>query len=807
MRRNNNNNTKINTKNTPYLIIVESPSKCIKIEKFLGFQYKCIASNGHIREISKITEKTYEPIFEIIPLKKKHVENMREIISYFSPENIFLGTDDDREGEAIAWHICMTFELPIEKVHRILFHEITEQALKTAVKNPLKIRMNIVLAQHARQILDRLVGFQISPLLTKRMNSSEKQYLSAGRCQTPALRLIYDKVMQKSIGTSSFSKDKYQVTGIFFSQKSLKFNLSEKIETKEQCISFLEKSKYFNHELILENPNKKTKSAPIPFNTSSLLQYANIVLQLSTKETMSYCQQLYQNGYITYMRTESTKYSEMFLLKAKEFIIEKTNSLEYIGDLSKIQNINVDCPHEAIRVTNIYCSCISLDFEKESQKQKEQRQKLYYMIWKRSIQSCMSDYNYKEIVTKITTPIEDVYYQYIVDIPLFLGWYIIEEIKEDNLWKKMGEEQIQKNALLLFLQSAKSPIKYMKIECSIFISEKNRHYTEAGLIHDLEEYGIGRPSTFSIILQNIQDRHYVVKKNIEGEKIKCIDLVLEKEKEIRFIENERIIGMEKNKLVLQELGKLVIEELIPTFHELFSYDYTKKMEMELEKISQSKEKEEENKWNIICSECDKTIKNNTKQWKLEMKQKYRIDDEHELIFMKTGAVIVKTNNKDKTEEYKCVHKNMKFDFEKLRNKEYNLEELLEISNEYLGDYEEYPLYLKKGPYGFYVTWGEKKESLDLGDEIKIENITLEYIITYLQNKKTDLKNKKNKIVRVLNDRISICKGKYGNYIYYKNKDTTSSSPQFYNLKLFPNNYLNCDINEILQWLENTYGII
>ena len=791
-----------------YLLIVESPSKCIKIEKFLGFQYKCIASNGHIREISKITEKTYEPIFEIIPLKKKQVENMREVISYFSPENIFLGTDDDREGEAIAWHICMTFELPIDKVHRILFHEITEQALKNAVKNPLKIRMNIVFAQHARQIL---VGFQISPLLTKRMNSSEKQYLSAGRCQTPALRLIYDKEMQMSKCASS--KEEYQITGLFFSQKSLKFNLSEKIETKEQCISFLEKTKYFNHELILENPNKKTKSAPIPFNTSSLLQYANIVLQLSTKETMSYCQQLYQNGYITYMRTESTKYSEMFLLKAKEFILEKTNSLEYIGDLSNIQNITFDCPHEAILVTNIYCHSISLDFEKESQKQKEQRQKLYYIIWKRSIQSCMSDFIYKEIVAKITAPIE-LYYKYVLEIPLFLGWHIIEEIKEENLWKKMGEEQVQKNALLLFLQSAKSPIKYMKIECSIFISEKNRHYTEAGLIHDLEEYGIGRPSTFSIILQNIQDRHYVVKKNIEGEKIKFVDLVLEKEKEIQFIENERIIGMEKNKLVLQELGKLVIEELISTFHELFSYNYTKKMEIELEKISQSKEKEkekekeEENKWNIICSECDKTIKNNTKQWKTEMKQKYKIDDEHELVFMKTGVLIRKINS-DKTEEYKNVHKNMKFDFEKLRNKEYNLEELLEIPNEKLGEYEDYPLFLKKGPYGYYVIWGEKKESLDLGDEIKIENITLEFVISYLQNKKKkiDLKNKNNKIIRVLNDRISICKGKYGDYVYYKHNDTSSSSPQFYNLKLFPTNYLNCDTIEILHWLENTYGII
>lgn len=784
---------KVNTKNTPYLIIVESPSKCKKIEKFLGFQYKCIASNGHFREISK-TKKTYDPEFEIISTKKKHVENMREIITHFSHENIFLGTDDDREGEAIAWHICMTFELPIEKVHRIIFHEITEPAIKYAVKNPLKIRMNIVFAQHARQVLDRLVGFQISPLLTKRINNGETKHLSAGRCQTPALRLIYDRENIKKDGQIIQS---YQVNGYFFSQKPLKFTLHKKINTKEECICFLEKTREYTHELILETPQQKQIKAPTPFNTSLLLQVANSQLQLSPKQTMLYCQQLYQNGYITYMRTESTNYSETFLSKVHAFILEKTGSPKYI---SSLESSSVLCAHEAIRVTNLHCNYKEISFvvDKETQKDKEQRQKLYQLIWKRSIESCMSEYIFKHILVKITAPFikaeNDYYYTYSLDIPIFLGWKKMEI--EDEV---LREEQMQKNALLLFLQSAKSPIKCMKVEAEVYIPEHNRHYTEAGLIKDLEEYGIGRPSTFSIILQTIQERNYVVKKNIDGQKIKCTDLFLDlttttTKKDIIFIEKERIIGTEKNKLVLQELGKLVIDELIPTFHDLFSYDYTNKMELELDKISNGLEPDK--KWHDICRECDEIIKQNTKEWKKELKQKYDINDEYELVFLKTGAIL---RNKSSS-EYKRIRSNFKIDFHKLHNKEYNLEELLEIPNEYLGEYEGQGVYLKNGPYGYYYICGEKTESIPLDN---VEDITLDYIIGCLKNGKTKIyKNTR----RVLNERISIRKGKYGDYIHYSSA-SSSSSPHFYNLKLFPNNYMICDTKEILQWLENTYGII
>lgn len=278
--------------------------------------------------------------------------------------------------------------------------------------------MNIVLAQHARQVLDRLVGFQISPLLSKRINSGETKYLSAGRCQTPALRLIYDK--EKEIVVEKGTQ--YQVNGFF--SHLLRFELSKRLNTKEECISFLEKSKEFSHELTIEPTQQKNISAPLPFNTSSLLQSANILLHLSPKETMRYCQQLYQAGYITYMRTESIKYSEMYLLKVREYISDKY-SPEFIGDLLLLQNQNLnlnndfDCPHEAIRITNINCNMIICNEDKETTKDKESRQKLYDLIRKRSIESCMSDYIYKQTIAKLTTPLNDSHYKYVLDIPIF----------------------------------------------------------------------------------------------------------------------------------------------------------------------------------------------------------------------------------------------------------------------------------------------------------------------------------------------------------------------------------------------------
>lgn len=789
------NTTKINSKNTPYLVIVESPSKCKKIEKYLGFQYKCIASKGHICGIEKV-KKTYEPVFEILEEKKKHVENMREIISHFLPENIYLGTDDDREGEAIAWHICLVFGLSVETVHRIIFHEITESAIRAAVAFPMKIRMNIVNAQKARQVLDRLVGFQISPLLSKRIAHSDTTFLSAGRCQTPALRLIYDLEQSASKGEIA-----YHTTGYFF-QQNLPTQLSHSFQVEQECITFLEESRHFEHKYTLGQAISKTTTAPLPFCTSSLLQYASSHLHFSPKQTMNYCQILYQNGWITYMRTESIKYSQDFVQKIKEYVTDS----KWLGDLSKVQNYNENNPHEAIRITHLEKRVLhEKDFECELETRDYNRiLALYDKIWLRTLESCGSNYQYKQIAVKITAP-QEYHYLHTIEIPAFLGWKIWTTEEQEFV-----ETQNKQNAIYFFLQNLANKItKPNKIDCKVGFGNKTRHYCEASLIGKLEDLGIGRPSTFASIVETVQERKYVSKQDIEGEKINCIEFSMEFPKgEWQRFEMERIMGQEKNKLVLQPLGKEVVEQLIPTFETLFSYDYTKKMETELDIVSNG-----ELLWTTICQDCDKEIKKCSTEWKTEMKDTYWIDDEHELIFSKHGVLIrkkinmlnepKKENEKDKSKyEYRQV-RNIKIDITKLKNREYTLADLLEIPNECLGKYQGEDLFLKKGPYGAYVTWGENKESIN-NIKKNLWDITMDDILEYLfQPPETKLPPN---VLRVLTDKISIRKGKFGPYIHYK----SALKPEFYNLKPFiqssTTSYMKCDKEILLKWIAESYGI-
>jgi len=775
---------KVNVKNTPYLVIVESPSKCKKIEKFLGFQYKCIASKGHICNISNV-KKNYEPTFDILSEKKDHVKWMREIISIFDPKNIYLGTDDDREGEAIAWHICLTFGLPVETTHRIIFHEITESAIRAAVAFPIVVRMNIVNAQKARQVLDRMVGFEISPLLTKRLGTiQEGQHLSAGRCQTPALRLVYDLDVANEKKERSFQ---YQTTGYFFSP-SIACLLNHSFENEKECEAFLEASKTHLHTYSLETPVNKNTSAPSPFNTSTLLQYASVHLHLSPKQTVHYCQTLYQNGHITYMRTESTKYSLEFLNKIRDCFDDPS----WIGDLERIQNHNHNNPHEAIRITNIAkCHLEEKDIDHVDDAAGFSRLKaVYEMIRYRTIESCMSDYQYKEIKIKISA-LEDKEYIYLIEIPVFLGWKKCKEISE----KEFQERQQTQTAFHFSLQhKSKKNTDLSKIECSITSANGTRHYTESGLIKKLEDLGIGRPSTFATIIETIQERKYVEKKDIEGDKKTVVEYELDgKTKKIIRTEKERIFGTEKNKLVLQDLGKMVIEELIPIFTTLFEYEYTKTMEESLDLVT-----EDSLEWQEVCKICDLQIKKESKQWKEEIKEIYKIDSIHELVFSKKGAMI----RKHKLEEYEYLSTRKKIDLEKLKKGEYTLEELLEIPREYLGKYLDKEVHLKNGPYGPYVLWGE--ETIKTSFKKDIWEITLEDIVEIIEFKPKSLPPN---VLRVINQNMTIRKGKYGPYIYYKTKDQESTPPKFYSFKPFKQNPLKCELMELTKWIEDTYGIV
>lgn len=781
-----------NVDTAKYLIIVESPSKCTKIEGFLGTEYCCIASNGHIRVPGGLksidTKSTFEPTFTMIEEKKDHIDKMRMILSKFSKTDILLATDDDREGEAIAWHICQVFDLPIESTPRILFHEVTKPALINAVKpeNRKTINMDLVKAQHARQVLDIIVGYKISPFLWKYLYNNKSNSLSAGRCQTPALRLVYDNDVE--IKTGKGLEMRYKTIGNFFT-KSLPFELNHEFADKDEVLDFLEKTKTYKHELTIGSPKPAIKAPPKPLNTSRLLQTASNVLHLSPSHTMSLCQKLYQNGHITYMRTDSSQYSAQYLEQVKQYILKKWSKETYLPTPEKwvaLENRDNANPHEAIRVTHLDISALESTENEDS----KYLSKLYHLIWKHSIESCMADAKFNNICVQISGP-DNYQYSRTIEIPTFLGWRKVAEKAEDgNAVTGMGPANE-----LLYLQTIGKTALYQTIESTIVIRNKHSHYTEASLIHELENLGIGRPSTFATIIETIQERGYVKRQDVEGIKMDCIEYILHYENPEKIIETvkPRTFGNEKNKLVIQPTGILTIQFLLQHFQPIFAYEYTKQMEEQLDNISSGKELI----WSTICNNCYQEIKDLSKGVSSLVKQTYVIEDGYEYIFEKFGPVIKHTKDEN-TIEYLAAKKNMNIDLERLQRREYTLEDLIEIACRLLGKHKDVDVFIKSGQYGIYVEWGEQKESLKSLNK-SIEEITMEDVKSII-----DAPKKEMAILRQLTPEMSIRKGKYGAYVYYKRANM--KAPQFLNIKKFPEGFLTCETDTLVKWLQTTYNL-
>ena len=751
-----------------YIVIVESASKCLKIEAYLGSQYKCIASNGHIRQIEGLksidTKRNYEPQFTIPKEKSKHVETMRTILGMFSKSNIILATDDDREGEAIAWHICETFDLSVADTPRIKFNEITKTAILRAVENPIRIDMYLVRAQHARQVLDMLVGFKISPLLWKYLYNDKTNGLSAGRCQTPALRLVYDNDNARTAPELS-----YKTRGKF-TAKNVEFVLSKDFIGKDDAKAFLSKSVKFKHYLSVGSPTESVRGPPKPFNTSRLLQH---VSHLSPKETMALCQTLYQEGHITYMRTDSTKYSKDFLIEARTYVTDQWGE-KYIGQLDKIENTDASNPHEAIRVTKLETTEIACSDPRLNT--------MYKTIWKNTIESCMSDAKYSVTECRISAP-DNLYYKSVIEVPLFYGW---------KKHRETGEQNDGNGMLLYFKSMLQSPIQYSYIESTVSFSNRHSHYTESSLISKLEDLGIGRPSTFASLVDVIQERGYVKKMNIEGEKYDCVEYKLASSS-IEENKVERINGNEKNKLVIQPTGVLIIEFLIKTFDSLFSYDYTDKMESKLDEIAGGNGSIQ---WYEVCKECHTLIRSLTNS---VSKETYTLDREHELVFTKNGPAITR-KNVDGTIEYKSVRKDIAIDLDKLRRGEYTTDDLIEIPIQCLGKIGEHEVFLKHGKFGAYAEWGDKKHSVD--DIIKSKGVVTLSDVVESQNRPKSAQS--SSVLRELTSELSIRKGKFGAYAHYQRKDM--AKPEFYNIKKFREGFSTCNANVLIRWLCETYNI-
>jgi DNA topoisomerase-1 len=780
---------------TTTLVIVESPAKCKKIEEYLGPGYKCIASFGHLRELGTLKnvnindnfKTTYTVIDDVV--KKKQVALIKKEISKSS--DIILATDDDREGEAIAWHICELFNLNIETTKRIVFHEITETAILNAIRNPTRININLVHAQQTRQILDILIGFKISPILRDCINKTSS--LSAGRCQTPALKLIYDNHndIKKSPG-----KKVYNISG-YFTNNNILFSLTpeNKYETDDDVLYYLNGAKNYQHIYNCSEPKLVSKKQPEPFTTSTLQQTASSELKLSPKETMSICQKLYENGYITYMRTDSKKYSKNFIDETKNYILlNYADGIKYINEnidsLSTKEQPSENQPkepeknlrqeaHEAIRPTNISLKELPDTFI-------SREKKLYKLIWETSLESCMSVSTLFSITATISS-FDNTCFTFTTQKMNFPGWMIVS--------KKYTADNKEYQYFLSMKKNTN--INFKKIISSVSLKNLKSHYTEARLVQMLEEKGIGRPSTFSSIVDKIQEREYVKKEDISGITVECNDYILENEN-ISKITTKREFGNEKGKLVIQQLGIVVMDFLNKNFDSLFEYNYTKQMEDDLDKISNG-----DKIWYEICKiyncEIDELIKQNSSD---DSKLEIKIDDNNSYVIRRFGPVIKCTETIDEKEviTYKSVRKDI--DLQKLENGQYILDDVLSdakkkpLTQITLGVYQNNDVILRRGKFGLFLTWGDNSKPLkELGNR-PIESITFEEIEKYLCEG--------GNIVRNVSDNISIRKSNKGDYIFFKTDKM--KKPKFFPIKDFKKNYKVCSLDELKIWLYDTYQI-
>ena len=782
------------------LVIVESPAKCKKIEEYLGPGYKCVATYGHLRELSSLKNidinNNFTPTYTISnnAIKQKQIEFLRKEIK--NADEVVLSSDLDREGEAISYSIIELFKLPMD-TKRVTFNEITESAIQAAIKNPRTIDMNIVNAQQARQILDVLVGFKVSPMLWKFISSpkGKEHSLSAGRCQTPALKLIYDN--QKDIN-DHVERKVYNTTG-YFTNSNIVFELNKQFETNDEITDFLDGSADFSHIYTCSQPVKIFKQQPEPFTTSKLQQVASNELHYAPKETMRLCQSLYECGFITYMRTDSKIYSNDFIDSTKKYIITNYDA-KYINENINCMNTGVslvkdnvkkkqsttDKPppqeaHEAIRPTDI-----SLFELPEGLDNKERR--MYKLIWENTLESCMAAASFYSVKATITA-FQNTNFGYSSELIDFPGWKIVK--------KKYSTD----NKEYQYLQTIKqtSIIPYKKICSKVTIKGLKQHYTEARLIQLLEEKGIGRPSTFSSLVDKIQERGYVKKEDVKGRELSCTDFELENG-EMFEIETKREFGNEKGKLVIQPLGMIVIDFLDKQFAGLFNYEYTKLMEDELDKIAKG-----DITWFNLCEACNNQIDLLIDGLKDESKIEIKLDENNIYIVGKYGPVVKFTETINGKEEIKFKPIKKDIDLHKIENGEYTVEDIVEtikpVKSQYsLGQHHGNDVILKKGKFGIYISWGENSKNLkELGNR-PIENITFEEIKKYLDDG--------NKNIREITSDMTIRKGPKGDYIFYKT--TKMKKPKFFDLKNFNSDikedYKICDINILRSWIREKYNV-
>ena len=738
------------------LVIVESPAKAKTIQKFLGSDYKVMSSFGHIRDLHKKTfsidvENGFKPLYEIPEDKEDQVKKLKSEAD--QADVVWLASDEDREGEAIAWHLFEVLGLSTEKTRRIVFHEITEPAILEAIKNPRSIDLNLVDAQQARRVLDRIVGFELSPVLWRKIMPG----LSAGRVQSVAVRLVAER--EKEIKEFK-SEPYYRVSAQFASDEGGEFSaeLNRHLADHDAAAAFLEDCKQAQFQVadVTVKPLKRTPAPP--FTTSTLQQEAARKLGLSVKQTMRLAQRLYEEGLITYMRTDSVNLSNLALgtisKDIKENIGERYLKIRHYRTTSK----GAQEAHEAIRPTYISNHTITGT---------PQEKKLYDLIWKRTIASQMADAELEKTTANITVSGRNEAFVAEGEVVKFDGFLkVYFESTDDNQSDKAGGAAINELHTLPVLARGQQ-LNAVAVTATQRYTQQPNRYTEASLVRRLEELGIGRPSTYAPIISTIQERNYVEKGEDKGQKREC-EIITLKGGKITKSKKSELYGTEKGKLVPTDVGMVVNDFLVKYFPSIMDYNFTAKVENEFDEVA---------KGNVIWN---KEIADFYDGFHPSISKVSSLRLEHKVGERtlgndpKTGLpVMVKIGRYGPLVQMGSADNETKPRFASLQKGQsietLTLEEAIKLFDlpRDLGEFEGSEVTIGVGHYGPYVKHNGKYASIP--KEISPTAITLEEAIDLI---KAQREAEAKKVLKTFDEDpdLKVMNGRYGPYIVYKKQN-------------------------------------
>ena len=735
------------------LVIVESPAKAKTLEKFLGKDYKVLSSYGHIRDLKKkvfsIDLNDFTPKYEIPADKTELVKSLKAAAK--AAETVWLASDEDREGEAISWHLSQVLGLDIENAKRIVFHEITKTAILEAIKNPRTIDLNLVNAQQARRVLDRIVGFKLSPVLWKKLKPS----LSAGRVQSVAVRLIVEREREiEAFQTESG----FRVNAIFSvptadgTEVNLKADLNTKFKTQEEAQAFLEscKGQTFTIAEISKRPMRKSPAAP--FTTSTLQQEAARKLGFTVAQTMMVAQRLYESGRITYMRTDSVNLSSLCLNTSREEIVKHLGERYAKTRQFSTKSKGAQEAHEAIRPTYIS--------EHEIEGTTQER-RLYELIWKRTIASQMADAETEKTTIKIN--ISGQQYEFIAtgEVVVFDGFLrVYRESFDDD-----SAEQEEDGTLLPPVTEGQT-LAFTEMTATQRYTQQPSRYNEASLVRKLEELGIGRPSTYAPTISTIQQREYVERGDKAGtERTYAVLTLSAKSGKISTKEKKEITGNEKSKLMPTDIGTVVNDFLCEYFPEILDYNFTAKVEKEFDEIAEG-----DKEWQSVLKDfytkfepmIEKTLNNHTEQ-KVGERTLGTDPATGKTVSVKIGRFgpVVQIGTPSDSEKPKFAQLKKGQSISTI-----TLEEALELFKlpHTLGEYEGATVTVGAGRFGPYVLHDGKYVSIPKGTDPL--DIDLEQAVALIEEKR---KSEQEKHLKSFDDQsdLEVLNGRYGPYISYK----------------------------------------